>query len=95
MSLRNTVCLLMAVFIVIATLALVPSGHGPFSAVNGPGTTFGEHRTALALKHAMGVSVIISTTNLLDLSRQAPSNLEVDFHLASATPLPIPLTLRC
>jgi hypothetical protein len=94
-SSRKTVCLLVLIFIPIASLCLVPVGHGPSSVVYGPRAALRAYRASLQLKSAVAATVVILMANVLVLSRTAYSDLDADSRLASADPSSMIPTLRC
>lgn len=93
---RKAVCLLVLIFIPLASLCLVSFGHGPSSVVYGPNTAFRTYRASLQLRCAMATTVIILLmANILALSQPAYSDLCTDSSLASSNPSSMISTLRC
>ena len=93
---RKAVCLLVLIFIPLASLCLVPFGHGPSSAVHGPRTAFRTYRAALQLRAALTTTVIILLmANIMVFPRSAFSDLDADSRLASSDPSSMISALRC
>lgn len=93
---RKALCLLVLVFVLLASFCLVPVGHGPSSVVDGAKTAFRAYRASLQLRSAVATTVIILfMANLLALSRPAYSDLDADSRLASTNPSSTISTLRC
>jgi hypothetical protein len=93
---RKIVCLLVLIFVPLASLCLVPFGHGPSSVIYGPNTAFRAYRASLQLRYAVAATVIILLmTSILALSRPAYTDLDADARLASANSSSMIPTLRC
>jgi hypothetical protein len=92
---RKAVCLLVLVFIPIASLGLVPFGHGPSSVVDGPRTAFRAYRASLELKFAVAAAAVVLTACVLNLSRLTNSDLNSESHPAHVSPPSLLPTLRC
>jgi hypothetical protein len=94
-NLRKAVCLLVLLFIPLASLGLVPFGHGPSSVVDGPRTAFRAYRAALELKFAVASLVLVLAACILALSHPTYADFDSDPRLASVTPSTMLSSLRC
>jgi hypothetical protein len=71
----STVCILplldrtcwIVVILSVATLFLVPSGFGPYSAVNGPTTVFKSIQHADAVKAALSANLLLGIRPLVSM----------------------------
>jgi len=57
---RRAITLLLLVCIALASLCLVPAGHGPYSVVYGPRAPLRAYRASLQLMQAVVAIVIVS-----------------------------------
>ena len=92
---RKAVCLLVLIFVPLASLCIVPFGHGPSSAVYGPRTAFRTYRAALRLRCALASMVIVLMAGILALSCPAYSDSEDGSRPASPHLPSIITALRC
>lgn len=94
--LNKVVCLLAAIFILLATLCPVPYGHGPSSVVSGPRTAFRSYRAALELRSAIRASAVVLTlTSAFVFVRFLMLHLGTELRLATDDPSSIISNLRC
>jgi hypothetical protein len=92
---RKAICLLVLIFIPLASLGLVPFGHGPSSVVDGPRTAFRAYRASLELKFAVTSAVAIAAAFVIAFSDLCYPDLDSEPRLASLSPsFPLPC-LRC
>ena len=63
MTVHNWVCLFLLALIIMASLCLIPTGHGPYSAVYGPKAPLRAYRASLLLMQAL-VAIVVLTRNL-------------------------------
>jgi hypothetical protein len=90
------VCLLVLIFIPIASLGLVPFGHGPSSVVDGPRTAFRAYRASLELKCAVEATVVVSLMACVFVSSHPRySYFDSDPRLMSVSLSSLSPTLRC
>jgi hypothetical protein len=92
---RKAVCLLVLIVVPLASLCLVPFGHGPSSVVDGPRTVFRAYRASLELKCALAATAAILTACVRNLTRFTHSDLDSDPRLASPSLPSLLITLRC
>ena len=98
MILRKAVCLLLLMFVLFVWFCPMPFGHGPYSVVYGPRTTFRAYRASLQLKHVVAAAVVVSMRSALTLSRPINSNSGADSGLVSlsfSSIISITPILRC
>jgi hypothetical protein len=93
---HKVVCLLVAIFILLATLFLVPYGHGPSSVVSGPRTAFRAYRASVQVRAALSAThAALVIGNLFVFSRPFIFDWHADSRLASDDPSLITSILRC
>lgn len=70
MNSRRGISLLLLVCIVLASLCLIPAGHGPYSVVYGPRAPLRAYRASVQLMQAMVAIVVVSVASIaLSFSR--------------------------
>ena len=96
MTSRKAICLLILLFIPLASLGLVPFGHGPSSVVDGPRTAFRAYRASLELKHAVTATVVVLLMACIFVSPQhGNSAFDSDPGFTSVRLPSLHPTLRC
>lgn len=88
-------CLLVLVCIAVASLCLVPVGHGPFSVVYGPKTAFRAYRASLQVMQAVAAIVIVGMAQLLAWFDSIASKLDPTPEFTVADTLSLISSLRC
>jgi hypothetical protein len=97
MSARGLLCLAVVIFIFLAVLCLVPTGHGPRPAVYGPATALRAYQASVLLKFAIASAITVLTACVrVSLSRFGHLEPASELGAASTCSLPsISAALRC
>ncbi len=95
MSAQKLGCLLVLIFIALASMCLVPVGHGPSSAVYGPATAFRAYRASLELRRAVVAIVALLIVSPLALLHARLPEFEAGLDVASADCSSLIPILRC
>jgi hypothetical protein len=96
MTSRRVICLLLPIFVLLASLCLVPFGHGPASVVIGPSTAFRAYRASVQVRTALSATLAaLAIANIFVFSRPFIFDWHADLRLASDDPSLITSTLRC
>jgi hypothetical protein len=95
MAFRTAICVALILLIALVSFAPVWVGHGPFSSVYGPATTFRAYRAALQLQSALAAILLVlfnfaALGSLLLESRALAAARD-----ANISPLSVSAILRC
>jgi len=92
---RGLVCLAIILSICVSTVALLPAGPGPYTAVYGPASALRAQRAILML--VLAISFVAAVAALLAALGAAESSFRAAIHpVQRLCPSPIPSTsLRC
>jgi hypothetical protein len=96
MTPRKVVCLLIPVFVLLASFCLVPYGHGPSSVVIGPGTAFRAYRASVQVRSSQSATLaVLVMANIFAFSRPFILDWYAELRLASDDPSSMTPTLLC